>query len=362
MSAGGTDHVGWPSVQYDLPVNTVPTIFPCSCKHLICQRVSSTTVTGAQEPHSGRQVPRKDYTVPYPRSLDVWGSLHFGDFDSVFHGRGFPLKDTEAGIRVLVGNIVQIAVHMGYHRDAKHFPNISPFAGEMRRRIWALIVQLDFSISTQMGLPRLIHESQTDVAEPRNLLDSDFNEHITKVHSVGVKVAEVATEPRPYSYAYVLELDKQIDDAWDVLPSSMKWDGLATSLNIPSQVIIQRIFLEVCVQRLRIILHKKFLVASRLQPQYAYSRSVCRIAAMEILKLQHLVDEETQLEGRLYQSRWRVTSTFVHDFLLATSILCFYLQIYTEDQGGPHDSSGDAGAVSDDIAKIRQLLGASQVI
>ena len=35
----------------------------------------------------------------------------------------FPSKDTEAGIRVLVGNIVQIAVHMGYHRDAKHFPN-----------------------------------------------------------------------------------------------------------------------------------------------------------------------------------------------------------------------------------------------
>ena len=193
-----------------------------------------------------------------------------------------------------------------------------------------------------MSLPRLIHESQTDVAEPRNLLDSAFNEHITmlppsrpetevthtlytlgqlRVLSVGVKVAEVATEPRPYSYAYVLELDKQIDDARDVLPSSMKWDGLATYLNISSQVIIQGIFLGVCVQRLKIILHKKFLVASRLQPQYAYSRSVCRTAAMEILKLQHLVDEETQLECRLYQSRWRVTSTFVHDFLLTTSIL-----------------------------------------
>ncbi|MCJ1380892.1 hypothetical protein MMC17_004001 [Xylographa soralifera] len=295
----------------------------------------------------------------------------------------FPSKDTEAGIRVLVGNIVQIAIHMGYHRDAKHFPNISPFAGEMRRRIWALIVQLDFSISTQMGLPRLIHESQTDVAEPRNLVDSDFNEHTAKLPpsrpesevtptlytlaklrllSVGVKVAEVATEPRPYSYAYVLKLDKQIDETRDALPPSLKWGGLASSLNVPSQVIIQRIWLEVIVQRLKIILHKKFLVASRNQQQYAYSRSVCRTAAMKILELQHLVDEETQLDGRLYQSRWRVSSSFIHDFLLATSILCFYLQIHTEDQGQHHDSLGDVEAAPAEIEKIRQLLGASQVI
>ncbi|RDL35999.1 Fungal-specific transcription factor protein [Venustampulla echinocandica] len=295
----------------------------------------------------------------------------------------FPSKDTEPGIRVLVANIVQIAIQMGYHRDAKHFPNISPFAGEMRRRIWALIVQLDFTISSQMGLPRLVKESQTDVAEPRNLADSDFNEDTAELPpsrpetevtptlytlaklrllSVGVEVADVATEPRPYSYSHVLKLDKQIDDARDALPPSMKWEGLASSLNVPSQVIIQRIWLEVCVQRLKIALHKKFLVASRLQQQYAYSRSTCRAAAIKILELQHLVDEETQLDGRLYQSRWRVTSAFIHDFLLATSILCFYLQVHAEDQREQHISSGDTKATPVGIDKIKQLLGASLII
>jgi len=87
----------------------------------------------------------------------------------------FHLKDVEIGIWVLVGNIIQIAIHMGYHRDAKHFPNIFPFAGEMRRRVWAMIIQIDFSISTQLGLPRLVRESQSDTAEPRNLKDSDFD-------------------------------------------------------------------------------------------------------------------------------------------------------------------------------------------
>jgi hypothetical protein len=33
----------------------------------------------------------------------------------------FNLKDMEIGIWVLAGTIVQIAIHMSYHRDAKHF-------------------------------------------------------------------------------------------------------------------------------------------------------------------------------------------------------------------------------------------------
>ncbi|KAI0102474.1 fungal-specific transcription factor domain protein [Nemania sp. FL0031] len=296
----------------------------------------------------------------------------------------FHLKDMEIGIWVLVGNIVQIAIHMGYHRDAKHFPTISPFAGEMRRRVWAMIVQLDFSISTQLGLPRLVKESQTNTAEPRNLYDSDFDEHTAELPpsrpetevtptlyvlaklrllSVGVKVADVATEPRLHSYAQILELDQQINEARNALPSSLRWDGLASSLNIPSQTIIQRIWLEVTAQQLKIVLHRKFIEPSRLHQQYGSSRSACFNAAMKILDLQRLVDEETQADGLLYQSRWRVSSAFINDFLLATSILCFYLQNHnTDKQKEQPGSSRDAELESVDMKKVRQLLKTSQAI
>ncbi|KAJ5947158.1 Fungal-specific transcription factor protein [Penicillium verhagenii] len=295
----------------------------------------------------------------------------------------FAAKDTEAGTRILVGNIVQIAMHMGYHRDAKHFPNISPFAGEMRRRVWALIVQLDFSISSQVGLPRIIKENQTDVTEPRNLADSDLNEFITELPpsrpetevtptlytlaklrliSVGAKVADVATEPRPYSYAHVLHLDKEIDGAREALPSSMKWVSLASSLSVSSQVIIQRIWLEVSVQRLKIVLHKQFMVASHPQQQYPYSVSACLVAATKILELQHLIDEETQLNGRMYQSRWRVTASFTHDFLLATSILCFYLQAHGSAEVRDHSDSGEKRPMPVNIDELKQLLRKTQAI
>jgi hypothetical protein len=262
----------------------------------------------------------------------------------------FHLKDVENGIWLLVGSIVQISIHMGYHRDAEHFPNISPFAGEMRRRVWAMILQIDSGISTQLGLPRLVN-GHTDTAEPRNLKDSDFDKHTTKlpssrpeteatdmlyvlgklrVQAVGARIADVATEPRPHSYAEILQLHQEIEKARDALPPSLKW----------------------------IVLHRKFLEPSRLHQQYSISRSACLNAAITILEFQHLVDEETQPGGLLYESRWRVSFAFVNNFLLATSILCFCLQNNTD-----HNEAANSNSEFSEIAsaeKIRKVLEASQ--
>jgi hypothetical protein len=295
----------------------------------------------------------------------------------------FHLKDMEIGIWVLVGNIVRIAIHMGYHRDAKHFPSITPFAGEMRRRVWAMIVQLEFSVWTQLGLPRLIKRSDTDTAEPRNLNDSDFNEdtptlppskpetEVTptlyvlaklRLLSVGAKVADVATQPQPHSYAEILMLDQQINEAGNTLPSSLKWTGLASSLNVPSQIMIQRIWLEVSIQQLKIVLHRKFLEPSRLHRQYDRSRFACLDAAMHILELQRLVDVETQEDGLLCQSRWRVSSAFINDFLLATSVLCFYIQTHSKEKDAKPGGFNDSEVELVDMDRIRDLLRISQTI
>ncbi|KAJ6014617.1 hypothetical protein N7540_009208 [Penicillium herquei] len=301
----------------------------------------------------------------------------------------FHLKDMEIGIWVLVGNIVQIAIHMSYHRDAKHFPSISPFAGEMRRRVWAMIVQLDFSVSMQLGLPRLIKGSDTDTAEPRNLNDSDFDEHSSalpaskpetevtptlyvlaklRMLSVGVKVADMAMKPQSYSYLEITKLDQGIEEARHAIPLNLKWTGLSSSLDVPSQIIVQRIWLEVIIHQLKIILHRKFLETSHLDQQhdqqqeqrYNRSRSGCLEAAIQILNLQHVVDEETSPDGLLYQSRWRISSAFTNDFLLATSVLCFYLQANDKqhkNSNNPRDLGLKLG-----MGKVRELLRTSRAI
>ncbi|KAJ5097189.1 Fungal-specific transcription factor protein [Penicillium angulare] len=306
----------------------------------------------------------------------------------------FPSKDTESGLRILVSMIVTIATQMGYHRDASHFPNISPFAGEIRRRVWAIIVQLDFNISMQMGLARSIKGSQTDVSEPRNLFDSDFDEKcaelppsrpetemtptlytLAKVRliAIGAKVADTSTEPKPHSYDAVLGLDEQIDEVKAALPPALKWNGLACSLSVSAEIVMKRIWIEICVHRLKIVLHKRFLILSEssetnsVQEDYSFSRTACLSAAMKILELHHLVDEEIKPDGRLYQCRWRLTASFIHDFLLATSILCFYFQRNTGKFGDEvPETSADLqiGTENNDIdlCRMKKLLKASQHI
>ena len=45
----------------------------------------------------------------------------------------------------------------------------------MRRRTWAVIWNVDYSVSAQFDLPRMIHASKYDTTEPRNLVDTNFD-------------------------------------------------------------------------------------------------------------------------------------------------------------------------------------------
>jgi hypothetical protein len=66
------------------------------------------------------------------------------------------LKQDDSHLRLwlLMSIVMRVALRMGYHRDASHFPNLSPFEGEMRRRLWTLVYVFDVLESYQLGLPR----------------------------------------------------------------------------------------------------------------------------------------------------------------------------------------------------------------
>ncbi|EMR70530.1 putative fungal specific transcription protein [Eutypa lata UCREL1] len=83
--------------------------------------------------------------------------------------------DADKDIWFLLALGVNQAMRASYHRDPRNFPEISPFQGEMRRRMWASLLQGDILISSQMGMPRMISDWQCDTSEPRNLNDADFD-------------------------------------------------------------------------------------------------------------------------------------------------------------------------------------------
>jgi hypothetical protein len=58
-------------------------------------------------------------------------------------------------VTLLFDIVVRTAMRMGYHRDPSHYPEISVFHSEQRRRAWAVIRQMDITLSSWVSLPGL---------------------------------------------------------------------------------------------------------------------------------------------------------------------------------------------------------------
>lgn len=77
------------------------------------------------------------------------------------------------------GNLLRIAVSAGMHRDPELLQKkslSSVFDQEMRRRIWAFIVEWDLQASIDRGMPATSLDVASDIGPPSNLHDADFDE------------------------------------------------------------------------------------------------------------------------------------------------------------------------------------------
>lgn len=255
-------------------------------------------------------------------------------------------EDCNVNTWVLMGVLVRLAMKMGVHRDPRHYPNISPFDGEMRRRLWQTLFQLDVLVSFQMGLPSMIQASDCDTEPPRNLHYSDFSEETTELPparpltdstpvtyiifkcacmAVFKKIAAQTSSLRPAPYQDVLDLDKEMRDRYDEVSTDLKMKAMAHSFTDAPSTIMNRLNIKLLCLKGICVLHRKYLNQDRLNPRYAYSRRVCVEAAMEILELQADVHNSSLPGGQLYEDRWMVSSLTAHDFLLAAMIVCLDL-------------------------------------
>jgi hypothetical protein len=128
-----------------------------------------------------------DYTKPHPFLIEAL----------VFHLHADYTQTWEADISVwvLTGVIARLAMRMGYHRDSKMFPNITPFQGEMRRRVWSFVATADLLFSFQVGMPSMLRDADMDTELPRNLYDDDFDENCLELPP-----PRQLSEPTPISY------------------------------------------------------------------------------------------------------------------------------------------------------------------
>lgn len=253
----------------------------------------------------------------------------------------------------VLGLIVRLALRMGYHRDPSHFPQITPYKAEMRRKTWTYIALYDILMSGHVGLPRMIHEGQADTAEPRNLFDEDFDcttaalppakpdTIITpaiflvskkRVASVYGMICDLTTSANPtLPYDQIQRLHKLLDEAYASIPATLRFETSISPFDTPS-LILRRIFLATLLHTGKCILHQKHMVLGCTDHRYAASQSICLDAAIEVLCIQKFLYHELQLGGSLYGFIWKVPSLLNSGFYLATTLLRLFVKLSIEGE------------------------------
>ncbi|KAK7995516.1 hypothetical protein PG990_014289 [Apiospora arundinis] len=82
--------------------------------------------------------------------------------------------DSPRYVWMMVGIVIRMAQSIGLHRDGTHFPNLSPFEVEVRRRAWWALYMLDLRCSEDQGTDLTINHDGFDTKTPLNINDTDI--------------------------------------------------------------------------------------------------------------------------------------------------------------------------------------------
>ena len=276
-------------------------------------------------------------------------------------------RDAEASVWVLVGMIARLAMRMGYHRDAKLFPNLSPFQGEMRRRVWTFVRSADLLFSFQVALPSMIRIGDSDTELPRNIYDDEFDEE-----STSLPPARPASEATPISYMIakgrlsfgfgrvleeingvqrkgydeVLKIDRGLRDIYESIPDHLKLRPMSEQTLAPISLIMARFSLATVYHKSQCVLHRRYLRLARNGNRYMHSRRQCLDSAMSLLNFQAIQHQQSRERGRLRSLRNHVNSLTAHDYLLAATIVCTDLYGSRDRPNGDNDVSTPSTSVS----------------
>lgn len=301
---------------------------------LSCHREEVITRTGHFHTAAGKCLVKGEYHRPQPFVLEA--------LTMYTQCKNMQSLDPSRESGVLVAIIVRMAHEMGYHRDPDHLGSLSVFEGEMRRRFWALLKQMDLMISFQLGLPSNICLENCDTKSPRNLTDADFDVETqilppsrSETEPIGLlwfivkdrqmivfsKVCREALSFDKKSESQILELDKEIRRMHTTIPESLRARPIADSIADPPFLIMVRMYVEFIYLKSLCVLHRKYLIQGN-----TFSTISCTEAGQRLVSQFITMYHEFAPGGQLHQERWMLTNFTMNDFLMGVMVLCLVIQ------------------------------------
>ncbi|PYH46436.1 putative C6 transcription factor [Aspergillus saccharolyticus JOP 1030-1] len=244
------------------------------------------------------------------------------------------------------GSLIRIAMTMGLHRSPYRFHKMTKFWAEMRRRLWATIVELDLQSSIDKGMPPNLDLEEFDCEAPSNLDDSQLTENMTDdpvpkdlgtftrstfqvlLHQtlpLRVHIAKAINTLRfTLSYDGALRLSEEINHSMQEAAGIFHRMRAATSPTAENDSSFAQSMLVFLLRRSLLVLNRPFALSILRTPKFSYSRKICLESALQMLSYlepsaeAQALPQLAQLSGGMFRN----------EFLHAALTVCveLYLQ------------------------------------
>ncbi|KAJ5090868.1 hypothetical protein N7532_009552 [Penicillium argentinense] len=200
------------------------------------------------------------------------------------------------------GTLVRLAIRQGLHRDPKNFPTLSPYDCEMRRRIWATIIEINVQFAIDAAMPPLLGPYDFDTLPPSNLDDEEFNQATTSLPSpqprdfytssslqilllesfpVRLRIARAINEcGQRQSYEMALKLGSDLTASCKDMTRLMHgFISRATARNLRPTLFHHRL-MDTLLRRFLINIYRPFVVQAIHDPRFYLSRKLSLESAL----------------------------------------------------------------------------------
>lgn len=196
------------------------------------------------------------------------------------------------------GSLIHRAMQMGLHRDPKYLPPMSSVQAEVRRRLWATILELVMQSSLDAAMPPRISLEEFDTEAPSNIDDDELNDSTSPVQqhhedtytSCSLQIILFESVPTRLKILKALNNLRSEISIEEVLALSSE---LTTTLNKSGQFFkknkgkglgsFHSNLVDYLVRRFMFPLHCAFACKARTNPLFQSSLKICLDTALALI-------------------------------------------------------------------------------
>ncbi|KAF2239068.1 hypothetical protein EV356DRAFT_161994 [Viridothelium virens] len=203
------------------------------------------------------------------------------------------------------GTLLRFAMSAGFHREPSLLRGrASVFEQEMRRRLWATIMELELQASLERGMPSALSGFSFDCVPPLNLKDEDLTdkseiplpsepcENFTPsafLHAVQRSLSlrtgltsQINDLGAQISFEDVLRFDESLHQELEAIPDWKDHTNGSENSTCPPSKLAKALF-DITLRQYLLLIHNPFARRTDKNPRTAYSRVACFDAASRII-------------------------------------------------------------------------------